>query len=135
MPDSIILIAKLLRSKNSIQEFTLPSLKEDGASNKGRRELAQYRWRNWNERYCTYLYQCGIFIYIVNLCCSFHPYLFFNQDQDSLTFVGFYINSRGDAIDPATSRIIEEQIMSKELQEALKQNRINLSEDYRKWNR
>ena len=74
-------------------------------------------------------------IIIINLRYSFHPYLFFNQDGESFTFVGFFVNSQGDAIDPDTSRVIEHQIMSSKLQVGLKHQRINLSEDYRKWTR
>ena len=67
--------------------------------------------------------------------CSFHPYLFFNQDGISFTFVGFYVTENGDAIDPATSRVIMPKIMSADLRLILSVNKINLSENFRRWKR
>ena len=78
-----------------------------------------------------------IYIIIADfVLCSFHPYLFFNQDN-SFTFVGFNVTSNGDAVDPATSEVIEPKIMSSDLRTALMDvyGNVNLLEDYHKWNR
>ena len=69
--------------------------------------------------------------------CSSHPYLLFNQDNISFTIVGFNITSDGDAVDPATSEVIEPKIMSSDLRIALMDvdEDVDLLEDYRKWDR
>ena len=71
------------------------------------------------------------------LLCSFHPYLLFNQDNVSFTFVGFNVTFDGDAIDPATSDVIVPKIMSSRLRSALivVDRDIDLLEDHRKWKR
>lgn len=74
-------------------------------------------------------------LFTIFCLCSFHPYLFFNQDGISFTFVGFYVTENGDAIDPATSRVIMPKIMSTDLRSILRVNKINLSENFRRWKR
>ncbi len=44
-----------------------------------------------------------------------HPYLFFNEDGVSITFVGFNANSRGDLLDPTRNCIIENGAMSPQI--------------------
>ena len=46
---------------------------------------------------------------------SFHPYLFFNQDHVTLTFLGFNVDSRGNLYDPDTKQIIQRGIMTRDL--------------------
>ncbi len=55
------------------------------------------------------------------LLCSYHPYLFFNEDGVSITFVGFNANSRGDLLDPIRNRIIENGAMSDQLYKGIVQ--------------
>ena len=71
------------------------------------------------------------------LLCSFHPYLLFNQDNISFTFVGFNVTVDGDAVDPSASKVIVPKIMSSDLRRALIEvdKDIDLLEDYRKWRR
>ena len=78
-----------------------------------------------------WVYQSGF------LLCSFHPYLLFNQDNISFTFVGFNVTFDGDAIDPATHKVIVPKIMSSGLRRALMEvdKDIDLLEDCRKWRR
>ena len=64
---------------------------------------------------------------------SFHPYLFFNKDQMSITFMGFCINDKGDAIDPNSGKIILPQVMSVQLKNLLLIQRAELSENYCNW--
>ena len=69
------------------------------------------------------------------LFLSFHPYIFFNQDGHSLSFVGFRVARNGNLIDPRTEDVIEESIMSKELFWQLAGNGVNFGEDYRNWSK
>lgn len=63
-----------------------------------------------------------------------HPYLFFNQDGISITFIGFNVTRRGDLIDPANNnRVLEPAIMTQQLYEGLKQNKVDFQDDYRHW--
>ncbi|KAK1330749.1 hypothetical protein QTO34_008687 [Cnephaeus nilssonii] len=52
-----------------------------------------------------------------------HPYLFFNGDRTSMTFIGFHLepNQRGtfDAVDPASKRVIKRDVLTKGLYEGL----------------
>ena len=65
--------------------------------------------------------------------CSPHPYIFFNQDRMSITFVGFTVTKNGDLIDPSNRHIIEPAIMNPQLYSGLKHNRVNFEDDYRTW--
>ncbi len=65
--------------------------------------------------------------------CSPHPYLFFNKDKDTVTFVGFMVTKRGDLIDPASKKVIKSAIMSSQLYTGLVANRVNFNDDYRCW--
>ena len=69
--------------------------------------------------------------------CSYHPYLFFNRDGFSMTFVGFNANKDGDLIDPIKNASIEglERVVGAQLQAGLRQNNVNLSENYQLWNK
>ena len=69
--------------------------------------------------------------------CSYHPYLFFNRDGFSMTFVGFNANKDGDLIDPIKNASIEglERVVGAQLQAGLRQNNVNLSENYQVWNK
>ena len=69
------------------------------------------------------------------LRCSFHPYIFFNHDNVSLTFLGFKITPDGNLVDPKTGVIVEEQLLTKELRYGLVLQRINFEEDYNTWDR
>ncbi|XP_022801884.1 E3 ubiquitin-protein ligase rnf213-alpha-like, partial [Stylophora pistillata] len=56
-----------------------------------------------------------------------HPYLFFNQDHITLTFLGFFINSAGDLVDPQTGQTLERGLMSKRLRNGLQAQRIDFT--------
>nr|XP_043906230.1 E3 ubiquitin-protein ligase rnf213-alpha isoform X2 [Solea senegalensis] len=57
-----------------------------------------------------------------------HPYLFFNDDHVSMTFIGFHLqlNEQNfvDAIEPNTGRVIKNNVMTKALYEGLKLQRV-----------
>jgi len=65
------------------------------------------------------------------LLCSPHPYLFFNDDGNSFTFMGFIINVQtGDILDPHTRETLTPKALPRQLHEALIRNRVNLSENF-----
>lgn len=65
-----------------------------------------------------------------------HPYIFFNQDHMSFSFVGFKANRQtGDLINPADGSIIEKAMISPQLITGLEQNRVNFNEDYTVWSK
>ena len=64
---------------------------------------------------------------------SSHPYIFFNQDKVSVTFVGFTVTQNGDLIDPDHRGVLEKSIMSQNLYTCLKAQGVNFDEDYRRW--
>ena len=80
-------------------------------------------------------HQCFVLAFL-SIQFSSHPYLFFNQDGMSFTFVGFMVTSNGDLCDPAhRGAILERGIMTKQLYSGLKAQRVNFDEDYRQWSK
>ncbi|XP_061703162.1 E3 ubiquitin-protein ligase rnf213-alpha isoform X2 [Syngnathoides biaculeatus] len=63
-----------------------------------------------------------------------HPYIFFNDDHSSMTFIGFYLklNSQKeyDAIDPRSGEIIKKNVMSKALFEGLQHQGVPFNIDF-----
>ncbi|XP_016095221.1 E3 ubiquitin-protein ligase rnf213-alpha-like isoform X1 [Sinocyclocheilus grahami] len=63
-----------------------------------------------------------------------HPYIFFNDDHESMTFIGFHLQPNAqngiDAIDPSTNRVIKQNIMTRELYEGLKLQRVPFNVDF-----
>uniref|UniRef100_W5LFT1 RING-type E3 ubiquitin transferase n=1 Tax=Astyanax mexicanus TaxID=7994 RepID=W5LFT1_ASTMX len=57
-----------------------------------------------------------------------HPYIFFNEDHQSMTFIGFHLRENAqkgvDAIDPSTNKVIRNNIMTKQLYDGLRINRV-----------
>ena len=76
-----------------------------------------------------------LLICICCLCYSFHPYIFFNQDHESVTFLCFNITPDGNLVNPKTKTIMEGQLLTKELQNRLVMQRIDFNEDYSTWDR
>ena len=66
---------------------------------------------------------------------GFHPYLFFNADRMSISFVQFNINAQGDFCDPKTNKIVEDKIMSKALLRDLKKCQVPVNQDFDALNR
>ncbi len=63
-------------------------------------------------------------------CTSLHtfssyPYIFFNEDKVSITFVGFMVTQNGDLVDPALRAVLEPAIMRPQLYTGLKHNRVD----------
>ncbi|KAL7397817.1 hypothetical protein ABVT39_028331 [Epinephelus coioides] len=63
-----------------------------------------------------------------------HPYIFFNDDRISMTFIGFHLkpnNQRGvDAINPLTGEVIESNIMTQELYTGLRHQRVPFNRNF-----
>ena len=64
---------------------------------------------------------------------SYHPYLFFNEDGCSITFVGFNVNKNGDLMDPVKNQTIQKAIMTPQLYAGLQGNHVDFSENYYDW--
>lgn len=62
-----------------------------------------------------------------------HPYLFFNEDRMTMTFLGFFINSTGDLIDPQTLRTLEKGLMSKHLRNGLQAQWVDFTANPENW--
>ncbi|XP_072098497.1 E3 ubiquitin-protein ligase rnf213-alpha-like [Mobula birostris] len=65
-----------------------------------------------------------------------HPYIFFNDDHISMTFIGFHVqkNARGgiDAINPSNGKIIKSDIMTHRLYQGLQLQRVPFNIDFDK---
>ena len=60
-----------------------------------------------------------------------HPYLFFNADRDSFTFLGFNIDrATGNVIDLQTRQVIITAVMSNNLFDALVHHRVPMNENF-----
>ncbi|XP_073332592.1 E3 ubiquitin-protein ligase rnf213-alpha-like [Pagrus major] len=63
-----------------------------------------------------------------------HPYIFFNDDHMSMTFIGFHLklnSQRGvDAINPLTGEVIKQNIMTRQLYNGLKLQRVPFNRDF-----
>lgn len=63
-----------------------------------------------------------------------HPYIFFNDDHVSMTFIGFHLQPNDqnsvDAIDPSTKRVIKKNIMTNDLYEGLRLQRVPFNIDF-----
>ncbi|XP_070188878.1 E3 ubiquitin-protein ligase rnf213-alpha-like [Littorina saxatilis] len=60
-----------------------------------------------------------------------HPYIFFNPDGHSMTFLGFSIDpASGNLVDQQTGEVLEHGVMSQNLFKALAHNKVPLSEDF-----
>ncbi|XP_060889951.1 E3 ubiquitin-protein ligase rnf213-alpha-like [Labrus mixtus] len=63
-----------------------------------------------------------------------HPYIFFNDDHMSMTFIGFHLernDQKGvDALNPLTGKVIKRNIMSQELYAGLRHQRVPFNRDF-----
>ncbi|XP_034155120.2 E3 ubiquitin-protein ligase rnf213-alpha isoform X2 [Pangasianodon hypophthalmus] len=58
-----------------------------------------------------------------------HPYILFNADNDSMTFLGFHIHNL-DAVDARTKEVVEKKIIDKTLFIQLKAQRVPFNIDF-----
>uniref|UniRef100_A0A8C8GD14 RING-type E3 ubiquitin transferase n=1 Tax=Oncorhynchus tshawytscha TaxID=74940 RepID=A0A8C8GD14_ONCTS len=63
-----------------------------------------------------------------------HPYIFFNDDHASMTFIGFHLRENKkngvDAINPSTNVVIKRNIMTKDLYNGLRRQRVPFNIDF-----
>ncbi|XP_051523957.1 E3 ubiquitin-protein ligase rnf213-beta-like isoform X2 [Myxocyprinus asiaticus] len=67
-----------------------------------------------------------------------HPYIFFNADHLTMSFLGFHVKKSGtilNAVDPRSGKVLMGNVMSQELYSGLERQRIDLSEDFDKLER
>ena len=62
-----------------------------------------------------------------------HPYLYFNQDGISITFVGFTVTPQGDLYNPNSQAILERAIMTPNLFTGLQLNKVNFQDSHLNW--
>ena len=62
---------------------------------------------------------------------TFHPYLFFNNDGMSFTFIGFKIQAPGDLVDVVTNEIRKRDFMNQDLLGRLRGQRVTFKDDYK----
>ncbi|XP_022783821.1 E3 ubiquitin-protein ligase rnf213-alpha-like [Stylophora pistillata] len=66
---------------------------------------------------------------------SSHPYIFFNQDRITMTFVGFHIDPNGNLIDPDRRVIIQQNLMSRHLRTGLHVQKVDMQTNYESWSK
>ncbi|XP_056089655.1 E3 ubiquitin-protein ligase rnf213-beta [Rhinichthys klamathensis goyatoka] len=62
-----------------------------------------------------------------------HPYIFFNADHSTMSFLGFHVKKKGtilNAVDPKSGKVLMENVMTQDLFSDIERQRINLSEDF-----
>ena len=52
-----------------------------------------------------------------------------------MTFVGFHIDKNGSLIDPDSRKIIEKNLMSKQLRRGLELQGVDMKTNYASWNK
>ena len=85
------------------------------------------------------LYFLPHFIFYFCRCIFFfnssHPYIFFNKDRVSMTFVGFHIDKNGNLIDPDRCVIMQHNVMSRHLRTGLCIQNVDMETNYESWSK
>ena len=79
-----------------------------------------------------FFYFCWCILIFFN---SLHPYIFFNQDGVTMTFVGFHIDQNGNLIDPDSHVIIQPNLMSGHLRTGLFIQKVDMETNYESWSK
>ena len=64
-----------------------------------------------------------------------HPYIFFNPDHDTMTFLGFRVDQEGNLLDPQTRKIIQEGIMTRHLRTGLYVQKVDLENSFESYSK
>ncbi len=64
-----------------------------------------------------------------------HPYIFFNYDRNSMTFLGFRLSNTGDLLNPGTNQVLEKRLMDPTLRGQLKHQGVDFDVNYEKRDR
>jgi hypothetical protein len=59
-----------------------------------------------------------------------HPYIFFNHDHDSMTFLGFLLDENGDLLDPRTFKVLQSRLMGHTLRAQLIHQGVDFDVNY-----
>ncbi|KAL1264673.1 hypothetical protein QQF64_005028, partial [Cirrhinus molitorella] len=62
-----------------------------------------------------------------------HPYVFFNADHSTMSFLGFHVKKNGtilNAVDPGSGKVLMGNVMTQDLFSDIELQRINLSENF-----
>uniref|UniRef100_A0A8C1NX99 RING-type E3 ubiquitin transferase n=1 Tax=Cyprinus carpio TaxID=7962 RepID=A0A8C1NX99_CYPCA len=62
-----------------------------------------------------------------------HPYIFFNADHFTMSFLGFHVQKNGtilNAVDPRSGNVLMGNVMTQDLFSDIERQRINLSENF-----
>ena len=59
-----------------------------------------------------------------------HPYIFFNHDRFTMTFLGFRLNQNGDLLDPGSNKVLENRLMEPTLRGQLNAQGVDFDADY-----
>lgn len=70
---------------------------------------------------------------LLSLVCSSHPYLFFNQDGSSMTFMGLTVDVDGNLRDFRSNDVIEPKFLETNLRAAMERNFVSFKDEYNKW--
>ena len=64
---------------------------------------------------------------------SHHPYIFFNQDHTTMTFVGFRVDDEGQCYDTKSNKIIKDCQVPIKVYKCLKTQTLDLKKDCSVW--
>ena len=64
-----------------------------------------------------------------NFFYSCHPYIFFNKDRNTVTFIGFSVKDNGDLIDPVSKNVIHKNLLTRDLLKGLRTQRVYFTND------
>ena len=79
-----------------------------------------------------YDFQIIIKSIFILFCYSPHPYIFFNHDRVSMTFLGFLLSGDGNLLNPATNEVLEQNMMDPTLRGQLKHQGVDFDANYEK---
>ena len=72
---------------------------------------------------------------IFSVFYSSHPYIFFNQDRITMTFIGFHIDRKGNLLDPERHIIIQPNFMTRHLRTGLFVQKVDMETNYESWSK
>ena len=64
-----------------------------------------------------------------------HPYIFFNPDHDTMTFLGFRVDQEGNLLDPQNTEIIQRGIMTRHLRTGLYVQKVDLENSFESYSK
>lgn len=64
---------------------------------------------------------------------SQHPYIFFNQDHNTMTFIGFEVDDKGQCYDTKSNEIIKDCQVPLNVCECLSTQAVKLQKDCSMW--